>query len=318
MFSLADSIKLRESLAPIEFNGPSNSNAYTQAYYEHYGLSFDDNLPLESHRIGKLPSGDFELVCQHFAVPVGQQRGTVFLLHGYFDHSGLFGHLIKHCLEQGLAVVIFDLPGHGLSSGNQASIKTFNQYSDAFLRVISEADFQQLNKPWFTMGQSTGAAVIINGILEGKFPVEEFEKVVFLAPLVYPRHWKRTRILFSLVRWFVSSSKRNFAVNSHDQEFLQFIRNSDDLQSQRLPRDWVVAMIRYQKKLRRSNTIDLPVSIIQGTHDTTVDWGRNIKLLETKFSGSKTFLINGGRHHLVNESKEFREAVFTLVNQVIE
>lgn len=318
MFSLEDSIKLRESLAPIEFNGPTKHNELVQAYCEHYGLSFDENLPLQSHRIGTLRSGDFELVCQYFSVPVEEQRGTAFLLHGYFDHSGLYGHLIKHCLQQGIAVLIFDLPGHGLSSGNQASIKSFNQYSDAFLRVISEADYQQINRPWVSIGQSTGAAVIINGALENKYPLRDFEKSILLAPLVYPRHWTRTSLLFALIRWFVPSTKRNFATNSHDQEFLDFIRTSDPLQSRRLPRDWVVAMIKYQKKLRRSRTVDFPLSLIQGTDDTTVDWGRNIKLLETKFSGAKTYLINGGRHHLVNESKEFREAAFKLIDQALE
>ena len=57
---------------------------------------------------------------------------------------------------------------------------------------------------------------------------------------------------------------------------------------------------------------------IQGTEDNTVDWRCNIKQLETKFSGSKTYLINGGRHHLVNESHEFREVVLSLIDQVIE
>lgn len=318
MFSFQDSIDLRESLSPIEFNRPTNHNDLVQIYCEHYGLSFDENLPLQSHHIGTLQSGEFEIVCQYFSVPVDRQRGTAFLLHGYFDHAGLYGHLIKHCLQQGLAVLIFDLPGHGLSSGKQASINSFNQYSDAFVRVIFEAENQQIHRPWMSIGQSTGAAVILNSVLEKKYPLRDFENSILLAPLVYPRHWKRTSLLFSLIRWFVSSSKRNFATNSHDQEFLEFIRSCDALQSKRLPRNWVLAMIEYQKKLRRTQTLDFPLSIIQGTDDTTVDWGRNIKLLETKFSGTRTYLINGGRHHLVNESKDFREVAFKLIDQALE
>ncbi|NKB34754.1 MAG: alpha/beta fold hydrolase [Pseudomonadales bacterium] len=318
MFSIEDSIKLRESLSPFEFNGPSNLNDLAHAYCEHYGLSFDQNLPLQSHRIGLLRSGDFDLVCQHFSVSLEQQRGTVFLVHGYFDHTGLYGHLIKHCLQQGLSVIAFDLPGHGLSSGPQASIDSFNQYSDALSRIISEAEYQQVNKPWFAIGQSTGAATIVNGIIEKKFPLREFEQSIFLAPLVYPKHWTRTRFLFAAVRWFISSTRRNFASNSHDQEFLNFLRNSDELQSKKLPREWVISMLDYHRRLRRFETIDCPVSIIQGTDDQTVEWGRNIKQLETKFSGVKTYLINGGRHHLVNESQEFRDAVFSLIDQIIE
>lgn len=317
MFSQEDAIQLRQSLSPFEFNGPSNLNKIAQGYCEHYGLSFDQNSALQSHRMGLVRSGDFELVCQHYLVPVEQQRGTVFLVHGYFDHTGLYGHLIKHCLQQGFAVVAFDLPGHGLSSGEPASISSFNQYSDALLKVISEAEYQQVNKPWIAIGQSTGAAVIVNGVIENNFPIQDFEQIVFLAPLVYPRNWARTRILFAIMRWFVAGTKRNFPINSHDKEFLEFLRFSDELQSQRLPKDWVVAMIDYHRRLSRFSTIDLPISIIQGTDDTTVEWGRNIRQLETKFSGTKTYLVNGGRHHLVNESREFRDAIFSLIDQVI-
>ena len=268
--------------------------------------------------MGLLRSYNFDLVCQSFCTSLDKQKGTVFIIHGYFDHTGLYGHLIKHCLQKGLTVISFDLPGHGLSSGDPASIDSFNQYSDALLCVISEANYQQANKPWYAIGQSTGAAVFVNAIVEKKFPLRDFKSSVFLAPLVYPKHWIRSRLLFALVRWFVKETKRNFAINSHDQEFLDFLRGSDELQSRKLPRDWVIAMMDYQKRLRHFDPIDYPVSIIQGTEDNTVDWRCNIKQLETKFSGSKTYLINGGRHHLVNESHEFREAVFSLIDQVIE
>ena len=268
--------------------------------------------------MGLLRSGNFDLVCQGFSAPLDQQKGTVFVVHGYFDHTGLYSHLIKHCLQKGLTVVAFDLPGHGLSSGESASIDSFNQYSDALLRVISEADYQQVNKPWYGIGQSSGAAVIVKAIVENKFPLRDFESSVFLAPLVYPKHWVRSCLLFAFVRWFIKETKLNFTNNSHDREFLNFLRSSDELQSSKLPRDWIIAMMDYQKRLRHFNTIDYPVNIIQGTEDDTVDWGRNIKQLETKFSGAKTYLINGGRHHLVNESHEFREVVLSLINRVIE
>ena len=44
-------------------------------------------------------------------------RGTVLICHGYFDYVGLYRHLIAHVLELGYAVLAYDLPGHGLSSG---------------------------------------------------------------------------------------------------------------------------------------------------------------------------------------------------------
>ena len=57
-----------------------------------------------------------------------QSKGSVVIVHGYLDHTGLYGHLIKQLLERQLTVVCFDLIGHGLSSGEPASIDSFDQY----------------------------------------------------------------------------------------------------------------------------------------------------------------------------------------------
>jgi alpha-beta hydrolase superfamily lysophospholipase len=318
MFSREDAVELRSSLAPIEFAGPSNLNSQALAYADYYGLNFHQNSPLQAHRIGTIQSDSFQLVVQYFSVPIEQQRGTAFLVHGYFDHAGLYGNLIKHCLQQGFAVALFDLPGHGLSSGKFASIASFNQYSQAFLSLVAEAEKQQLNKPWYVIGQSTGAAVLVNCVIENSFPRESFAQTILLAPLLYPRNWKATRVLFSVTRWFLSSTNRNFSTNSHDQEFLDFLRTSDSLQSMKLPTDWVLAMIDYHKRFLEFQPQSQAINIIQGTEDQTVNWAYNIKKIEEKFVGTKTYLVNGGRHHLVNESKDYRERVFSLIDQLLK
>lgn len=318
MFSRDDAVELRANLGPIEFAGPSNLSSLAIAYSDHYGLRFNQHSHLESHRIGIIESSRFQLVCQYFSVSIKHQRGTVFLVHGYFDHAGLYGNLIKYCLMHGLAVVVFDLPGHGLSSGKLSSIESFNQYSEAFLSCVTEAGEQLINKPRFAIGQSMGAAVLINCIIEKIFPPQDFDHIILLAPLLYPRKWNVMRFLFPLVSCFFSSMKRNFSTNSHDQEFLDFLRTSDSLQSKNLPVDWLLAMVDYQKRFAEFPTKVQKFSIIQGTADETVDWKYNIKKIEEKFIGSKVYLVNGGMHHLVNESKDYREHVFSLINQLAD
>ena len=318
MFSRDDAVELRANLGPIEFSGPSNLSSLAIAYSDHYGLRFNQNLHLESHRIGIIESSRFQLVCQYFSVSIKRQRGTVFLVHGYFDHAGLYGNLIKYCLMHGLAVVVFDLPGHGLSSGKLSSIESFNQYSEAFLSCVNQAEKQLINKPWFAIGQSMGAAVLINCIIEKMLPPQNFEHIILLAPLLYPRKWNTMRFFFPLVRCFFSSMKRNFSTNSHEQEFLNFLRASDSLQSKRLPVDWLLAMVNYQKRFASFPIKVQKFSIIQGTADETVDWKYNIREIEEKFIGSKVYLVDGGMHHLVNESRDYRERVFSLINQLLD
>ena len=319
MFTRDDANQLRASLEPLDFAAEAPASPVLDRYRRCYGLDFSSpTLPVR-HAIGRFESDSFSLVCQHFALPLAQQRGTAFLLHGYFDHTGLYGHLIKHCLQQGLAVVMFDLPGHGLSSGAAASIDSFQRYTAALLTCLRLAAQQQLNQPWVSIGQSTGGAVLMDALL-GKQLAQRYplQRYILLAPLLRPYRWWQSRLLFALVRHFVRTTPRNFAANSHDQEFLSFIKSSDALQSQLLPRDWVQAMIDYQRRFAAAPTSAQALHIIQGSADKTVDWQYNLAAIQAKFPQSKSFLVADARHHLVNESAEYRTRVFSLLDQVME
>lgn len=328
MFSRADADQLRLDLKPMQFQGESMSSPILERYRSHYGLNFSTpNLPV-NYRIGTLhiASGrsgesvdtrqsELSLACQYFGMPDSFQRGTVFLLHGYFDHTGLFIRLIRHCLEMGLSVVIFDLPGHGLSDGEPASIDSFRRYVAALEECLRQAEAQQLPQPWYSIGQSTGAAVLMDAMLSEELP---FSRTILLAPLLRPLGWAQTRVLFALTRLFLKSTPRRFSDNSHDQEFLAFLRHSDVFQSQVIPRDWVNAMIDFQKRFARANPSNSCLHIIQGTGDGTVDWRYNLQKIQDKFPASKVFMVTGARHHLVNESDEYRERVFGLISESIQ
>ena len=57
---------------------------------------------------------------------------------------------------------------------------------------------------------------------------------------------------------------------------------------------------------------------MQGTDDTTVDWRYNLPRLSEKFPAASTHIIDGARHHLVNESEEFRIKLFGILDTLIE
>lgn len=323
MFSRTDANQLRESLPSIDFqinpldNADKNSLAHklTQSYRTHYGLNFDD---ASSHRIGIVESGSYKVVCQYFETSSVTPRGTAVLLHGYFDHSGIYRHLIQHCLQLGFNVLIFDFPGHGLSSGPVATIASFREYNQALRDCLLSAKQQGVAGPWTVMGQSTGGAIIIDSILDNSLPDGfTFQQYLLLGPLLRPRRWRRSRLFFAVSRWFVSSSVRKFSYNSHDTEFLRFLREDDSLQSKFLLRDWIIAMIDYQRRFAKAAKSDKKLHIIQGTGDGTVDWKYNLPKIMTKFPTSKSYFIDGARHHLINESPQYRDQVLTLISQIV-
>lgn len=101
--------------------GPSGSESL-KLYNRFYGLEFDNTRQY---------NGYFEVgvrkIWSEIFIPF-RPVGSLFLIHGYFDHLGTLKNLIDESLEKGFAVAVFDLPGHGLSSGNRGAIKSFSDY----------------------------------------------------------------------------------------------------------------------------------------------------------------------------------------------
>jgi lysophospholipase len=318
VFSSEQAQQLRRSLSTFSFTSAAPSSALIQSYKSHYGLNFDD-LDIEiTHTLGKFTSGELQIACQYFTPSKTESRGTVIPVHGYFDHVGIYNHLIEHCLSQGLAVLTFDLPGHGLSSGEIAGIDSFDQYSAVLSQCIEMAQQQQLTRPWFLMGQSTGAATVINSLLhDPNFSYDLFEKIILLAPLVRPLDWRRASVLYSVFHLFVKKTKRDFKPNSHDQEFSKFIFADDPLQSRHLAISWVRSLKQYLSRFEASAECDAAIHIVQGTKDSTVDWQYNLPALKKKFPNTHVTMIDGAQHHMVNEKKSIREEIFAAIDSVL-
>jgi len=323
MFSKEDAIALSDSLQAIDFAVQAQSSELLARYLVHYDIDFIEKGLASHFSIGRFSSGEFQLICQYFLPAAKYQnsnsdKGTAFLLHGYLDHTGIYGKLVSHCLQQGLAVVIFDMPGHGLSSGKMASIKSFDQYVQAFADCLEVAQNQNLAQPWRLLGQSTGSAVIIDFLLDlEKSNRYHFKDVVMMAPLLRPRGWFFSQVLLQTFGWVKPSIKRRFSDNSHDQGFLAFLRDKDALQSQTLETDWLNAMRKYYKRFESRENCEIPVHIIQGTDDDTVDWQYNLPRLQKRFTQADIHIIADAKHHMVNESPEYRNKIFAVLTQVL-
>lgn len=289
--------ELRDGLPPYAQAGEPTS--LQMAFCRYYGIDFTATRPGLRYRLGTVQSGDFSL-----AVHCWLQEGAtsnLLLVHGYFDHSGLFGKLIGQGLSQNCNVLIFDLPGHGLSSGDPAVIDDFADYSRAIHAVLEAVQLPQL--PLWVMAQSTGCAALVEYARHYSWP---FAATVLLAPLVRPMGWKSGRLAHSVLRPFVDSIERKFVRNSSDQDFLEFLKR-DPLQSLRLPLRWVTALRAWQATLPSGDMGVGPALIVQGDADQTVDWRFNLKFYQRLFPGSEVEILRGAGHQLANESPRLRQ-----------
>ena len=102
--------RLAAQLPYLEVGRPFDAQA--QQYAAYYGIDFSTEV---QQHLGHIQVEDFTLAVQVWRPST--PRGTLIILHGYYDHMGLYRHLISWARDQRLAVMAFDLTGHGLSNG---------------------------------------------------------------------------------------------------------------------------------------------------------------------------------------------------------
>jgi len=244
--------------------------------------------------------------------PADGFKGTVFLVHGYLDHSGSWAPVIKRILREGFIVVALDLPGHGFSGGSRGDIEHFSQYGEAVRRVVEWAERVSPPRPWIAIGHSTGAAAIwmelvrqekakqrpdgcvsacwmelVRGEETRHGPGERvstpFDNVLFLAPLVRSAHWRLSMTLVSLTSWAIPYWKSRTA--------------EDPL----FPIPYFPVHWAEQLKEWEGIVGDYPVLyqkgwILQGTDDDVVDHGYSVPFLRSKLPNFQVRYIEDAGH----------------------
>lgn len=307
MFDTFQPESLVASLRPLTSAAPLSPAEL--AYRQFYG--FVPQEAVESW-LGWFETGGYRIAAQVWKPDA--PRATLLLLHGYYDHSGLYRHVIQWGLEMGFAVLAVDLPGHGLSSGLRASINDFAEYQTVLCAALQQAEALGLPQPWHLCGQSTGGAILIDYLLNGK-PLDAVGETILLAPLVRPCRWNWSQLSYRLLRRFVQEVPRRFSENSSDLEFLDFLRNRDPLQPRMVPTVWVGALSRWVPRIEQARRSTRSPLIIQGEADMTVDWRHNLGVLQDKFSAPRILRLPEARHHLANEVAPIRQRYFDYLGE---
>jgi alpha-beta hydrolase superfamily lysophospholipase len=299
--------ELRQSL-PVLSQGESLSPSL-QAFCQFYKIDFSQRLPDVQHRVGTVPAGNYSLAVHCWTQPGA--RSNLLLVHGYTDHVGLFGHLVEYGLRRGCNVIAFDLPGHGLSSGDPVTIDDFADYECAIASVLAAGQVPVL--PWWVMAQSTGCAALIEYSRTHPWP---FVATVFMAPLIRPAGWRRVELAYLLLHRFKQSVPRSFTNNSGDKAFLAFVK-SDPLQSRTISMAWLGALRRWLAGLSFRDLGLGSVLVLQGDNDGTVDWRYNMKKIARLLPQGQIEYLSGGGHHLANETADLRRQYFGLIDEYL-
>ncbi|MFT5483900.1 MAG: alpha-beta hydrolase superfamily lysophospholipase [Halieaceae bacterium] len=303
--------QLRQSLVQLDLAVSAGLTKEQSRFCALYSINFEERLTGVDHALGYCQSGDYRLAIHVFQCRAAS--GNLLLLHGLYDHSGLYRHLIEYGLQRNMNVVIFDMPGHGLSTGEPFGIESFGDYRHAIADVLRACDF--LSGSWSVLAQSNGAAALIEYTLTSG--LKPFDRVVLLAPLIRPRGWWWIRAGHVLLHRLLDTVPRSLSTSSSDPEFLRFL-HQDPLQIPTTAVSWVGALRRWLAHIEGCVSIESDWMLIQGTDDSTVDWQYNIPHIQKLFPGSRVEYIEGARHQLANESTTIRQRCLHLVSEYLD
>ena len=282
---------------------------FFQEYNAYYSLDFESIGASRAYGVAAV--GEERIFMQTFMPSGGKPVAWALVCHGYYDHMGLYGHLVGQLLDRNIAVFGFDQIGHGLSTGPQASISNFQRY----IQVVEAAhEFARrlcgdLPLHWF--GQSMGGALTMEywqqqRLAQDPKPTGE---MVLLAPLVRPYAWVAMRWVFEIAKRTVAHRPRDLSTNIDNPEFVALL-TQDPLQAKTLPVAWVNAMVNWFHQFEAGAPSVLAPKVIHGYGDRTVSYRHNLPVIERLFPQGIVHIVPRARHHLVNEVPEIQAALW--------
>lgn len=313
LYQLQDQIEhyieqVKKEMMPLDFSKEPVHSPAAIAFFKYYGIHFENTR----HFFGSFNSCN-KIITSHIFLP-SNPKGTVFLMHGYFDHTGVLKNLIRYCLSKQFAVAVYDLPGHGLSGGERSSINDFSEYVSVlgdFIRVCQN----HLPEPFHLISHSTGSSIAFDYMCNTQEQV--FTKIIFLAPLIHSKYWKLSKIGYHLTKLFFKNIWRKYCTTSSDSSFLEFVKK-DPLQDKYVPLKFVKALYVWNKRIKNYKMLSKPILVIQGTLDNIVDWEYNIPFLKKRIKGIEIELIDNAKHHLLNESQAIQSKVLDTIGEYLE
>lgn len=247
------------------------------------------------YRIGWVPfreaprrSADLQLFVQVIKRKEEKLRGMVFLFHGYANDSSYMTGVAGALLQRNWAVVLVDLPGHGLSTGKRGDVERFHDYGDTVQVILDQVRIifaEEVLVPYMAFGHSTGALALVDYSIRYE---NQFSRMVFYAPLVRSVWWNTSRMGLWLLEPFVKQT-RAFA--------------KSPLWLRIFPIHWFDELVRWEAWARKQKPIPMPpLRIIQPVQDSVVQSTYNARFIQERAPETELLRIDSLSHFATDAS----------------
>jgi alpha-beta hydrolase superfamily lysophospholipase len=230
-------------------------------------------------------------------------RAAILLVHGLGEHSGRYEGWAARFCERGVAVLAFDLPGHGRSQGRWGVIPSPEKVYDTIDTLLREMKEAFPGIPLFLYGHSLGGGIVLNYLIRRK---PDLKGAIVTSPWVIlsetPPPFKvlLANVAGSLMPGMTQPSGLKTEYLSRDAEVVKAYRNDPlvhGLISAGLYR-WMTTAA--EETMARASEIAVPLLLAHGRDDMITSPSGSVRVAGSAPQATLK-LWEGGYHELHND-----------------
>ncbi len=259
----------------------------------------------------------------------------IIMTHGIGEHSGRHHHIATF-FSQFANVCIYDLRGHGKSSGERAYVNDFFSFSKDLMVILNFLKTEFKMSHFILYGHSMGALITCDFIQNYKhinsniISLEDgfYPQMIFLSnPAVEPAGWtgalvkKIPQYWLNVLASFNRSTKVAGLIDifylSHDvRVFEDYLK--DPLNSTKLHTKLLLQVVRRARIVfSRPLGAECKVHVVVGTKDRLVSHKGAIDYFHRLEPKAEVHVVDEGYHELHNEVERIKAKYINILNQTI-
>lgn len=205
----------------------------------------------------------------------GSIKGALALIHGLGEHSGRYQHVASTLTEAGLAIMAFDLQGHGKTEGKRGHILSYSSLLDGIDELLSQLQEEYPDRPLFLYGHSLGGNLVLNYSLS--YP-KRLTGVIATSPwlrLAFTPSPLKVLLGRLIHRIYPSFSQKNSIVEgtlSHGEDVEEAYREDPLVHNQISARLFFQAYDKGIWALENASSLETPLLLLHGTGDRITSW----------------------------------------------